>query len=236
MSTLGNTALALPPMNRRIFDAGNVCSTSGLDAITPVSIDTVSCAGGPATLRVPNASASPPPCPLPRQRPVSSSLVLNNKERTHHRMAHQEHRRVRELLPHMSHPPLHVAQLRTPRRPSIPAVPCMLVLGGLVESGAPEAALVVCEDSDATRGVYGVRPLVPPDVLCEAVHEEQDGAWGAGGGVGAGVEVCAAGSWEPGFGEGGVGGGGGSGGLGGGGHHWVGSSARESLGVFETKI
>ena len=46
MSSPGNTPLSFPPANRAILDAGNVCRRSGLDAMTPESIASVSFSGG----------------------------------------------------------------------------------------------------------------------------------------------------------------------------------------------
>ena len=65
MSRPGNTPLSFPPANRAIFDAGNVCRRSGLDAMTPESIASVSLSGG-GVVRVPNASTTPPPCDPPQ--------------------------------------------------------------------------------------------------------------------------------------------------------------------------
>lgn len=55
-----------------------------------------------------------------------------------------------------------------------------------VERGAPEAALVERKDGEAARGPSGEDVCVAVDVLDEAVHEEEDGARGGGGAVGAG--------------------------------------------------
>ena len=113
-------------------------------------------------------------------------------------MAHEEQRQARMLLPEMPHPPLDVRKLLPPARPPIQAV---RALPRLVERGASEPALVVREDGDAPRGILPVRPFVPPDVLSEAMHEEDYCAWGAGsGGVRPGVELGVFGAGEPGFG------------------------------------
>ena len=75
------------------------------------------------------------------------------------------------LLLDVLEPVLDVAELVVPARLPIRA---LLALVLLVQRRAPEAALVVRDDRDALGGVHAVRPLVPRDVLGEAVHEEQD--------------------------------------------------------------
>ena len=61
MRKFGSHPLSIPPTTRAILGAGFACRMSGLDAMTPESIESVAFSGG-AVVRVANPRTSPPPC------------------------------------------------------------------------------------------------------------------------------------------------------------------------------
>lgn len=85
-------------------------------------------------------------------------------------MSLQEQRQLGVLRLQVLDPPLDVAQLVGP---ACLAVRAMFALVRVIQSGPAEASLIVCEDRDALGGVFSVRPFVPPEVLREAVYEEE---------------------------------------------------------------
>ena len=117
--------------------------------------------------------------------------------RTHHGRPHKKEGHAGEEVLDAPQPPLQIRKLLRPARPPICALPAPVLR---VEGRAPESALIVCEDGDPLLCVERVRGFIRGDVLREAVDEEDGGACGGGGGVGASVDLEAIWRWEPRFG------------------------------------
>lgn len=109
----------------------------------------------------------------------------------------QEQRQLGVFRLQVFDPELDIAQLVGP---ACFAVRAMFALVRVIQSGPAEASLIVCEDRDALGGVFSVRPLVPPEMFCEAVYEEKYRARRRRR-IGAGVELGTVVSRKPSFGE-----------------------------------
>lgn len=94
--------------------------------------------------------------------------------RAYRRVSHQVQRRARVLLGDVLPKELDISELPVPVRLPVRRV-LALVLG--VQGRAPVPPNIKRKDGDVPRGVLCMCVLVAANVLCKAVHEEDDGCW-----------------------------------------------------------